>query len=224
MSYSNIAPKILEAIAEDRQQFLAACDQRFLFEARKRDVAEWLDVGTGDGGRAVKTARRLGVTVDLLEPSDLMPDSFPDCAEVRQLFRRRLEDFPFDRCYHAVTLFWSVLGYIRDWRHELRRIFLSLPPGGFVCFDVNNFWNVREYGLWEVLRNTLHNPLRIRKEFEAKNLGQGVNVGLFSPILLVYLKLRFGGRNVHFEFLDYQSGEPASLFSGQIFCFLSKSE
>lgn len=216
MSYSNKNAEAMKAVACIREAYLSAVDRIFVEEATARGVGSWLDVGSGDGERVIRLADRLGIMVDVLEPSDLLPPNIHERPRVGRVHRASIQSFRYEKSYDAISLMWSVLGYLDDWQSEIRRAYNALAPGGILVLDVNNFWNMREYGPRAVTHNLLSSPFSLTRSFTATNLGPSLRVNLFSPLVVLYLKRCFGHERVSYQFLDYANGDQASFLTGQL--------
>ncbi|MGH9512029.1 MAG: class I SAM-dependent methyltransferase [Terriglobales bacterium] len=116
-----------------------------------------LDVGSGDGLRAARIAREVGLSeVVLLEPSREMlgkvigkAEIWPIRAEDLLLADSMPEGLP-DRRFDVITCLWNVIGHIRDYDARVRvlaRFGELLPENGKLFFDVNHRYNVKSYGL-----------------------------------------------------------------------------
>jgi SAM-dependent methyltransferase len=109
-----------------------------------------LDVGAGNGTRALRITAALGIQrVVLLEPSAKMLGDTPAGCE---LWRMRAEELdstaPSDR-FDVVTCLWNVLGHISSFDarvRALRAVAQLLSPNGMVFVDVIHRYNVRSYG------------------------------------------------------------------------------
>lgn len=216
MSYGNKNAEAMKAVARTRAAYLSAVDSFFVKEATARGVGSWLDVGSGDGERVIRLADRLGIMADVLEPSDLLPPNIHERSGVGRVHRSSIQRFRYEKSYDAISLMWSVLGYLDDWQTEIRRAYNALAPGGILVLDVNNFWNMREYGPCAVTHNLLSSPFSLTRSFTATNLGPNFRVNLFSPLVVVYLKRCFGHERISYQFLDYASGNQASFLTGQL--------
>jgi 2-polyprenyl-3-methyl-5-hydroxy-6-metoxy-1,4-benzoquinol methylase len=107
-----------------------------------------LDVGAGDGLRALRIAAAVGLRdVTLLEPSGAMRCNYPLEATIWPM---RAEDL--NRCkgsFDVIACLWNVLGHIAPAaaRIEVLRQFARLlSPPGKIFIDLNHRYNARHYG------------------------------------------------------------------------------
>jgi SAM-dependent methyltransferase len=122
-----------------------------------------LDVGSGDGSRALAMASQLGVKrVVLVEPSKEMVAKAAGSAEIWPVRAENLgsADGPMrsggshpqpiaDR-FDVITCLWNVLGHVPTGEKRLRAltaIARLLAPQGRFFLDVNHRYNLRAYGL-----------------------------------------------------------------------------
>ena len=109
-----------------------------------------LDVGAGDGGRALHIASVAGISrVVLLEPSVKMSSETPAGYEV---WRRRAEDLDVGGIaerFDVITCLWNVLGHISGFDKRVRALNAAgqvISPKGLLFVDVIHRYNVRSYG------------------------------------------------------------------------------
>jgi len=150
--YDRLAPHYRN-FAQGRATYLEAVD-RYVTEHALHG-GRMLDVGSGDGVRAVRIARALGTSrLVLSEPSAGMAAL---CREqpadaVWQMPAQTLPDST--ERFEVVTCLWNVLGHLpgREARiaalEGMRRL---LAPRGQVFCDVNNRHNARAYGVARVM-------------------------------------------------------------------------
>lgn len=154
-AYDALAP-YYDSLRASRQQYLAAIDQIIIREAR--GARTLLDVGSGDGARALRIARSVGVMdVVLLEPSAGMRAQCREEAECWSCDASRLPATP--RKFDLVTCLWNTLGHLQDTRERegvLARLKTMLTPQGSIFLDVNHRYNGRNYGWARTAFRLLH--------------------------------------------------------------------
>jgi SAM-dependent methyltransferase len=106
-----------------------------------------LDVGAGDGSRALEIARSAKLRqVVLLEPSAGMRARCPEGIEI---WPCSAEDVPDVGPFDAITCLWNVLGHLEGTEHRLsalRKFRKLLTPGGMIFLDVSHRYNAESYG------------------------------------------------------------------------------
>ena len=148
-AYDRLAPRYA-AFADRRRAYLRAVEE--LIVSRLPVAANsLLDVGSGDGSRAMRIAAAAGIRrVVLVEPSSGMSRHVPSAAE---LWRYRAEDLnpsAISERFDAITCLWNSLGHVtgdEKRRRVLRTMAQLLSPTGKLFLDVNHRYNARSYGI-----------------------------------------------------------------------------
>jgi 2-polyprenyl-3-methyl-5-hydroxy-6-metoxy-1,4-benzoquinol methylase len=151
-AYEKVAP-FFPGIAKKRKPYLASIDE--LIVARiPLGSGSLLDVGAGDGTRALQIAGKAGLNdIVLLEPSAGMIKACRGGARIWRVRAEELEDWGSterDRQFDVITCLWNVLGHVRSAKiriQVLRQLTALLSPRGLLFLDVNHRYNVRSYGL-----------------------------------------------------------------------------
>src|SRR5882757_3979090 len=114
-AYDFVAPGYAE-LSERRRAYLDAVDAEILRLVPK-GAASLIDVGAGDGRRALQIAKQAGIPqVVLVEPSEGMRQLIPAGVEV---WDERMEALPeMGREFDVVLCLWNVLGHVPS--RELR--------------------------------------------------------------------------------------------------------
>jgi 2-polyprenyl-3-methyl-5-hydroxy-6-metoxy-1,4-benzoquinol methylase len=128
-----------------------------------------LDVGSGDGSRALAMASQLGIKrVVLVEPSKEMA---PKSAGSAEIWPARAEDLgsvdgaqpqPPPEQFDVITCLWNVLGHVPTAQKRLRALTAVarlLAPQGKFFLDVNHRYNLRAYGILPTSARWLHDLL-----------------------------------------------------------------
>src|SRR5580658_611016 len=146
-AYDRIAP-IYAHLAQQRRAYLNAVDRLIVAEIPPGSRS-MLDVGAGDGARAVRIAAAAGLRgLTLLEPSAAMRSY---CPAQSTIWAMRAEDLHGQQgCYDIISCLWNVLGHILPFaaRVEVLRQFARLAtPQGKIFIDLNHRYNARHYGI-----------------------------------------------------------------------------
>jgi 2-polyprenyl-3-methyl-5-hydroxy-6-metoxy-1,4-benzoquinol methylase len=146
--YDLLAPHY-RRISEMRAAYLNAID-RLILSRTQPGARSMLDVGAGDGVRAMRLAKAHGIsTVVLVEPSVAMAE-LCRASQATQVLQVKAEEMPATApSFDVVTCLWNVLGHIAtpSLRLEaLRRMRDGLVPRGQIFMDVNNRYNAPSYG------------------------------------------------------------------------------
>ena len=144
-AYDAFAP-YYKAYSKTRRRYLQKIEDIVI--AHAGNVRSMLDVGAGDGSRALRVARLANIAqVVLLEPSAGMRAHCPEGAEI---WPCRISDLPAAApAFEFITCLWNVLGHLRDNQEReltLVRLRKLLAPGGAIFLDVCHRYNGAAYG------------------------------------------------------------------------------
>lgn len=158
-AYDIFAPDY-RAYSEGKKRYLERVEDIII--DRIGSVRSMLDVGAGDGRRALRISRAAGVDhLVLLEPSVGMRVRCPDGVEIRPFQISEMP--PVAREFEVITMLWNVLGHLRDNGERqiaLARIRNILSPGGAVFLDVSHRYNAAAYGRRRTLLRVIHDFCR----------------------------------------------------------------
>jgi SAM-dependent methyltransferase len=224
--YDALAPEYRDYAAR-RLNYLDAVDA-FVRDAMPPAARRLLDVGSGDGVRAMALARACKIETVVL--SDVSSEMVRRCrelgaADVWQVPAQALPDSGMR--FDAITCLWNVLGHVptrEDRIAALRRMRDLLEPEGRVFLDVQNRHNATAYGWARVLMRTgldaLWSDERRGDTVFDWRIGDKVirgNGHLFTPAELRRLLRAAGLRIVSCCAIDYATGRRSgSLFRGQL--------
>jgi ubiquinone/menaquinone biosynthesis C-methylase UbiE len=149
-AYDAFAP-YYESYAETRKRYHRRIDDIVIAHARHADSL--LDVGAGDGRRALRIAQSAGVArVVLLEPSAGMRAQCPEGAEIWPWHVLEIpDDVP---SFEIITCLWNVLGHVQEAQQRLfvlARLKRLLSERGMIFLDVSNRYNAACYGWTKTL-------------------------------------------------------------------------
>jgi SAM-dependent methyltransferase len=185
-----------------------------------------LDVGSGDGRRALRIAESLNVgRAVLLEPSPAMRAQCPKAAE---FWKCRASDLPDATCrFDVITCLWNVLGHLENAEERgrvLSTLRMLLAPGGSIFLDVVHRYNAAAYGWTKTLLRMAYDTLLpserngdVTVSWRAGNRQLFTHGHVFTKRELHHLfrraQLRAGAEWI----IDYQTGlERHSIFSGNL--------
>ena len=147
-AYDKLAPHYSH-FSRRRAAYLRSVEEQI--RSRILDGSSFLlDIGAGDGSRALCIARAAGISgVILLEPSPKMLGETPAGCKP---WRTRAEDLDItaiaDR-FDVITCLWNVLGHVEGFEKRVRALSAAaqlLSPTGLIFVDVIHRYNVRSYG------------------------------------------------------------------------------
>jgi SAM-dependent methyltransferase len=228
--FYDLLAEVYDAELEGRAPWVLGVEDLVVQWCRTRGSRSLIDVGCGNGRRLERLLRATGLGGAAIDVSPAM---------VEHARRRGIEAFvvdisssPFDpselrgRKFDLIICLWSVFGYVRG--HEGRRRALQnmrslMAPGGAIILDVNNRYNLAHYGWRAVVRNMILDGVRSKKtgDFTVRRKdanGRAIQtlVHIFSRREVVALCRQAGLAPVEFRYLDYDTGEPRTQWSGQM--------
>lgn len=148
-AYDLMASRYAELSAE-RSAYLSAVE-RVIIAQIPRTARSMLDIGSGNGIRALRIARQTGIKdVVLLEPSPAMRAQIPGSAEIWPILADAIGTYAgaHKRQFDVIACLWNVLGHIlpADRPDLLSRVSRLLSPHGIFFIDLIHRYNVRSYG------------------------------------------------------------------------------
>jgi SAM-dependent methyltransferase len=205
-------------LADERKNYIEAVDRHFL-ELARNSGKNWLDIGSGDGLRAVRLNQLLEKTLTLMEPSRLLSYDFEEAHPDVSVIRSTLSSANVSRQFDLVSMLWNVVGHLNSLEDSLRRIHGMLAEDGVLFLDANSPFNVRRFGLQAVFRN-LARKGQIQFSWPESNSPGRVN---FFGSRVLSEKLKSAGFDPSFHYIDYDNGLPAlSEYTGSIVCTARK--
>jgi len=157
-------------IAGRRRKYLDSVD-RLIMERIGGKGGSLLEVGAGDGERALRIAASAGIQeVVLLEPSAGMRSRMKAGPEIWPIRLEQLDckQTPFaGRRFDAITCLWNVMGHIGSAKARakaLAQLRQLLAPDGLLFLDVNHRYNTFSYGftrtagrfVWDIVWPGVH--------------------------------------------------------------------
>lgn len=232
-SYDRLAPHF-RSYSEARAAYLCAVDQVILRRITK-GARSLLDVGSGDGHRAVGLARSCSISrLVLSDPSEEMAGCCCRLEEVDEVWQVGAENLPSGgESFDVITCLWNVLGLIAGGAQRseaLRRMHSLISPKGQIFLDVNNRYNAAAYGGLRTAGRLIYDLLRPSEangdvEFDWHVGGEVIRSRghVFRPgeveDLIGVAGLKVIGRHI----IDYKTGcSRRFAYGGQLFYELAK--
>lgn len=146
-AYDRIAPEFAR-LSQGRRAYLHGVEQLVISQIPP-SVRSLLDVGAGDGTRAVRIAKASKIeSLTLLEPSEEMRRRWPTGV---QSWAMRAEDLQGQQGqFDVITCLWNVLGHIFPSENRAKvlcQFARLLSPDGLLFIDVSHRYNARHYGI-----------------------------------------------------------------------------
>ena len=144
-AYDLVAPHYHSILATRRRYLDTIEDIVIAHSGHPRSL---LDIGSGNGVRALRIARAAGIEdVILLEPSAGMRAQCPDQAEFWNCAATEIPQTA--RRFDLITCLWNTLGHLENTDERvavLATLKTLLTPAGRIFVDVNHRYNARAYG------------------------------------------------------------------------------
>jgi len=235
-AYDYIAPAYSDLSAQ-HGKYLAAIEE-LVVEQVPPESHSMLDIGSGDGTRALRVAQRAGIKeVVLLEPSSIMRTKIPQDVEIWPIRAEEICDYAPSqgRQFDVITCLWNVLGHIRGWDARVRvlhQICQSLSPRGRYFLDVQHRYNVRSYGMPKTVLRFLYDHVRPQAtngDVVASWRLKGATCSTFGHVFtnseILKMARKAGLKSVGRSVVDYQTGEIVHLrFQGNLLYYFRRTD
>ena len=147
-AYGRLASRY-PAFADRRRRYLRAVED-LIVSRLPVSANSLLDIGAGDGARALRIAASAGIRrIVLVEPSSGMSRLVPSAAELWRLRAEDLNPAAVSERFDAITCLWNSLGHVpgdQNRRSALSSMAQILSPTGMLFLDVNHRYNAHGYG------------------------------------------------------------------------------
>lgn len=148
-AYDQLAP-YYSHFAKRRAAYLRSVEEQIASRI-PAGAKSLLDIGAGDGSRAVRIARGAGISrVVLLEPSAKMLSETPAVCQVWRIRAEDLEAGAVAERFDVITCLWNAFGHIQGSNARVRALRSAsqlLSPAGLLFVDVIHRYNKRSYGM-----------------------------------------------------------------------------
>jgi SAM-dependent methyltransferase len=232
LAYDRLAPEFAQ-VSQRRRAYLDAIDQLVISEI-PAGVQAFLDIGAGDGTRALRIAKAIGVEKPvLLEPSEAMRAQWPPGTHGWPIRAENL-NLQRDEQFDVITCLWNVVGHIfpLESRIEvLRQCARLLSPDGQLFIDVNHRYNALHYGFVATLLRVLRDRIfpnqsngDVTAHWDIAGTKVSTNGHVFTDVEFRSMA-QSGGLSIKKALsIDYATGEVRrSRFSGNLFYILQRS-
>jgi SAM-dependent methyltransferase len=206
------------SVTKKRADYLAAIDREFVKIISETKNAKLLDVGSGDGSRIQKLIKGKQIELSALDNSENFYNLLSRNTSVAHAYNLDINNFKVQYLtFNYATALWNVWGHVSDVENAFKLIFDSLAQDGIFFFDVNNPFNLREYGFWKGSRNFINSKFGQNvKSF--KLVSNGIETDVFFRPPWVYREIlnRIGFKNIKLTYFNYKTGARSNMFSGQV--------
>ena len=179
-----------------------------------------LDIGVGDGERAFNLISRLGISKSNyygLEPSKKMYQKAKKNLLNDNLFNLSLENFENNMKFDYILSLWNVIGHINDLDIFFSKISKLIKKNGYIIFDFNNIFNIKEYGMVNYFKNKILSIFISKFKFNLTYSNNTTQVNFYTKSFIkkILKKNNFKIQDMHF--INYQNGIiENSAYKGQV--------
>ena len=163
-AYTLLAPHYAD-LSSRRERYLRAIEDAVVARVPAGSNS-LLDIGAGDGSRALYIARESGIqNIVLLEPSLEMAAPAAGIVKVWNVRAEELADE--SNKFEVITCLWNVLGHIRGVQSRVRAMRAMgclLTPEGKCFVDVNHRYNLQSYGVFPTAARFLRDSISYKSE------------------------------------------------------------
>lgn len=230
--YTKFAP-FYERYSSIKRNYISAVNN--FIKSESKSHLKMADVGSGDGKRSKEVAESIhSSSLTLIDNSNGMMTIAKNIKGVNVVFAD-ISDIKFksNDKYGVVTCLWNVLGHIPT--VEKRKVAITnlaslMEDGGFLFIDVNNRYNISNYGLKAVAKNILNDLFRSSENngnfelnVDTENGKIQTEVHIFNPFEMDKLLKSVGLEIIKRQAVNYKTGEKSNSFwGGQLVYKLSK--
>lgn len=196
---------------------------------------EIVDLGSGDGCRAQGLSKILEAKkLTLIDNSVGMIQKCKSIGNVDVLYADISNDyFEHNYQYDTALCLWNVLGHVFDSNKRLialKNIKSLVKDSGFIYLDVNNRYNVSQYGLLSVIKNICKDVTSHSGENGNFSLRMVFNGSVFTTKVHIFSHaeieelIKLAGLKIEKKLvINYSTGKLCmTLFGGQLVYKLSK--
>ena len=232
-AYDRLAPQYA-GFANRRDAYLRAVET-IIIGRLPGATNSLLDIGAGDGSRALRIAASAGIRkIVLVEPSAGMIPQVSSDAEIWRIRAENLNAGTISERFDVITCLWNSLGHVpedRNRRHALLSMAQLLSPHGKLFLDVNHRYNAQSYGVTATcarwLKDTIHRDPR-NGDVTANWKICGARVSTYGHVFthreIVRLAQGAGLDIAERVVLDYENGSVRRLSSlGNLLYIFSRS-
>ena len=225
--YYNSIANTYSAQANERLPYLNAIEGLVIEKMKFCSNSNYLDIGSGDGRRALKIANTLKPSkLSLVDDSDGMLKLLDDKNVI--LHEISFFEFNSDEKYDLITCLWNVLGHFPSKKHRLEffhKIESLLTKDGILFFDVNNRYNISFYGFENVMNNLVNDRSDNDDNgwFSLGNENAATRVYIHNPFDIDEYLEGTSLKLIDTLYVNYETGKlEKTFFEGQLFYVIGR--
>lgn len=215
-------------ISKTRMAYLNAIDHLVLEQLYEMDDVCLVDIGAGNGKRTKNILNNINVKeLLLIEPSINFVGQLKKEFNARDVFHGDVSDYKSKPDHFNIALcLWNVIAHVDNPRTFLKSIHSLLEVGGTLIFDINNRFNIEEYGFKNVGINLVKTKILTEPgSFILSTNAIKTRVYIYNLAEITALLNDTGFDIELVKFVNYKTGDTEkSQWSGQIFLVCKKLE
>ena len=225
-SYYNQVTSCYDDISEKKIDYLNAIDRlivEYLYEMKEVCL---VDIGAGNGKRTNNLIKNIDIKkLLLIEPSAAFVEQLNKTFNPKDVFHGDVVDCKKKSGQFNIALcLWNVIAHVDNPKTFLKAIHALLQPGGTLIFDINNRFNIKEYGIKNVFINLVKNKILANPGSFTLNTNEIKTKVYIYNLAEITALLNETGFNINFvKFVNYKTGNiEKSQWAGQIFLVCKK--
>lgn len=222
-TYYNLIANNYKKQSNERIKYLNAIDDLIISDLKNSKINNYLDIGAGDGRRSFYIANAIKAkNLTLLDESTEMLKNI-SVKNNTKIVTDSFSKYKPQQTFDLITCLWNVIGHFES--EELRFKFFEkisklLNASGALYLDVNNRYNILNYGSDNVMRSLSKDFMNDKSSgwFDIRSGNAKTKVYIHSPFdinkyieptdLIIELV----------QYVNYDSGKiESSFFEGQLF-------
>lgn len=225
-SFYNQVNSDYDDISEKRIEYLNAIDHLILECLHGMDDVCLVDIGAGNGKRTKNLIRNIDIKkLLLIEPSIAFVEQLKQAFNPNVVFHGDVVDYKKKPGQFNIAIcLWNVIAHVDNPITFLKAIHSLLQAGGTLIFDINNRFNIKEYGIKNVVINLVKNSISADPgSFTLNTNAIKTKVYIYNLAEITALLNETGFDINLVKFVNYKTGKTEkSQWAGQIFLVCKK--
>ena len=224
--FYNQVTSFYDDISEKKIEYLNAIDHLILESLHEMNEVCLVDIGAGNGKRTNNLLKKIDIKkLLLIEPSIAFVEQLNKTFNPKDVFHGDVVDYkkkPGE--FNLALCLWNVIAHVDNPKTFLKAIHALLQPGGTLIFDINNRFNIKEYGIKNVFINLVKNNFLANPGSFTLNTNEIKTKVYIYNLAEITALLNETGFNINVvKFVNYKTGNiEKSQWAGQIFLVCKK--
>lgn len=224
--FYNQVTSFYDDISEKKIEYLNAIDHLILESLHEMNEVCLVDIGAGNGKRTHNLLENIDIKkLLLIEPSIAFVEQLNRTFNPKDVFHGDVVDYkkkPGE--FNLALCLWNVIAHVDNPKTFLKAIHALLQPGGTLIFDINNRFNIKEYGIKNVFINLVKNNFLANPGSFTLNTNEIKTKVYIYNLAEITALLNETGFNINVvKFVNYKTGNiEKSQWAGQIFLVCKK--